>query len=580
MFNCWLYPFFAKGVVLRFRIRFRSIYSLLITVELILATIILSGMVPLGRAYSGVAKPMEFYLHYSDAPVSVAGLQTKYIINTTRLFSFLTLQEAYANSFYKPIGLPKIDIDFYLYPNLAGSVTFNGSWQVFIWANASAYKPATFALEFKEITVGGDVLWDSGVINPIVASSIGAYVDVPTYCYNLSTSLAHTFNPDTTLLVEVEVNAGSAADTRIWFDSPLFPSKVILPAENYARPVWVKTYSVDNSETNLFYYNASETERIVIVRTNVTDPFGGYDIYKVNLTIVDPEGNSVIDNEDMMRVSDDLWFIKYANVFESNWTYPTTASLGNYTVIVSVVDNNGYYHHNETGTYYPFIEEETHIFTMGIIVYYNPTFLVTDDVGEPLPNAQVYITWRNGTTDTLPRYTTNEGFINLTQVPVGNYGFTILWKDIIVKQQTIYVDSNGPYTINAEVFQLTVNVFGNDGSPIHGAYVIVYTQSGIGYGLDITNSAGKAVFKLPSGTYRLEVHYSADYWLTTVKCSATGSATVSASTSKNLFLANFPPAIWSTTGFLLLIIFVMAAMVAAVYTFFVISKRTYAQKRT
>jgi len=114
---------------------------------------------------------------------------------------------------------------------------FNGSWQVFIWVNASAYKPATFALQFKEITVGGDVLWDSGAINLVVASSIGAYVDVPTYCYNLSTSLAHTFNPDTTLLVQVEVNAGSSTDTRIWYDSPLFPSKVILPAEDYARPV-------------------------------------------------------------------------------------------------------------------------------------------------------------------------------------------------------------------------------------------------------------------------------------------------------------------------------------------------------
>lgn len=71
-----------------------------------------------------------------------------------------------------------------------------------------------------------------------------------------------------------------------------------------------------------------------------------------------------------------------------NWSYPTTALLGNYTVIVSVIDNNGYYHYNETGTYVPFIEEETHIFTMGIIVYYDPAFLITDDADEPLPNAQ------------------------------------------------------------------------------------------------------------------------------------------------------------------------------------------------
>jgi len=89
----------------------------------------------------------------------------------------------------------------------------------------------------------------------------------------------------------------------------------------------------------------------------------------------------------------------------------------------------------------------------------------------------------------LPRYTATNGFINLSQVPAGNYGFTVLWKDLIVKQITIHVDSNGPYTIKTQVFQLTVNVFGNDGSIIHGAYVIIYTQSGVGYGLDLTDSA-------------------------------------------------------------------------------------------
>ena len=247
-------------------------------------------------AYLNVAKPMEFYFHYSDLPVIVAGLETKFIFNTTRDFRFLTQEEAYANSFYKPVGLPKIAVDFYLYPNLAGSVTFNGSWQVFVWANASAYKPATFTVQFREITVGGVVNWDSGAIVPTVTSSIGAYVDVPVYCYNLTVSnLGHTFSAGTTIHVHVEVNTGSASDTRIWYDSPLYPTKVILPAQDYARPAYVKTYAFDGSETTLFYYNWSESQRKVIVSANVTDPFGGYDIYKVNVTIIDPNGVHVIN---------------------------------------------------------------------------------------------------------------------------------------------------------------------------------------------------------------------------------------------------------------------------------------------
>jgi len=546
----------------------------------IFSTVLLTNIVPLVKsAYTGVAKPMEFYFHYVDTPVTVAGLQTKYVMNTTRWFRFLTQEEAYANSFYKPIGLPKIVVDFYLYPNLAGPVTFNGMWQVFIWANGSAYKPTGFTLDFKEITVGGVVLWDSGSVNPTVTSSVGAYIDVPVYNYNLSAPLSHTFNADTTLLVEVEVNAGSSADTRIWYDSPLYPSKVILPAEDYARPISIKTYAVDNSETTLFHYNWSESERKVIVRANVTDPFGGYDIYKVNMTILDPVGSPVVENTEMIRVSDGQWHINHAHVFEANWSYPTTAELGNYTVTVSVIDNNGYYHYNETGSFAPFMEEETQIFTIGVIVYYDPSFLITDDADDPLPNAQVYVTWKNGTTDTLPRYTAADGFINFTQVPAGNYGFTILWKDVIVQQTTVHVDSNGPYTIKTRVYQLTVQVFGNNGVPIHGAYVIVYTQSGVGYGLDTTDATGKALFKLPSGTYRIDAHYTSDYWLTVVKTSATEQVSVTASTSKNIILADFPPAIWSTTGFWLLISSVVAVAAAAAFILYMTYKRAPVQKR-
>lgn len=104
-------------------------------------------MIPSVKAiasYSGAAKPMEFYFHYVDTPVHVAGMDTKYIMNTTKWFSFSTQQEAHANSFYKSIGQPKIAVDFYLYPNLAGPVVIDGLWQVFIWANGSAYKPTGF----------------------------------------------------------------------------------------------------------------------------------------------------------------------------------------------------------------------------------------------------------------------------------------------------------------------------------------------------------------------------------------------------------------------------------------------------
>lgn len=515
---------------------------------------------PAKAAYSDVPKPMEFFFHYIDSPVTVAGLQSKYIMNTSKDFRFSTQEEAHANSLYKPLGQPKVVVDFYLYPNLAGPVVINGTWQVFIWLNGSAYKPTTFTLNFREITIGGVELWDSGQLNPTVTSSIGGYIDVPVYNYNLSVLLTHVFASDTTLLVELEVNAGSSADTRIWYDSELYPSKVILPAQDYARPVSIKTYSVDDSETTLFHYNWTESWRKVIVRANVTDPFGGYDVYAVNITIVDPSGKPVLEETEMSRVSNGQWRVNYVHVFEVNWSYPTTAELGNYTVTVTVIDNNGYHHHLDSSSFEPFIEEENHMFTIGIIVYYDPTFLITDDADDTLPNAQVYITWRNGTADTLPRYTSVDGIINLPRVEAGNYGFTILWKDVVVAQTTVYVDSDGPYTIKTQVYQLTAQVYGNNGLPINGAYVIVNTQSGAGYGLTTTDEAGKAVFKLPSGTYTVTAHYTTSYWLTVTRASASEQISVATSTSKNIILSSFPPTIWSTILFWLMMMGILAAV--------------------
>ena len=523
-------------------------------------------------AYTNVAKPMEFYFHYVDTPVAAGGTETKYVMNTARQFEFSSQQEAYENALYKPIGLPKIVVDFYLNPNLAGPVTLDGNWQVFIWANSTAYKPAGFMVNFREVTAGGNVLWDSGSISPEVTSNIGSYLDVPISNFNLSTPLTHRFSAGSTLLVEVEVNAGSSAETRIWYDSALYPSKAILPAKDYARSASINTYNVDNQETTLFYYNWSQSQRQVVVRSNVTDPFGGYDVYRVTMTILDPTGTAVRDNVVMSRVSGGFGQSDYSQIFEASWSYPVSAVVGNYTVTVMVVDNNGNYQRSLTGSFSPFIEEETFVFNVGIVEYYDPMFFVTDDIDDPLPNAQVYLTWANGTKETYPRYTSSNGFINLTDVPLGDYSLTILWKDRIVKETVVHVNSSSIYPIRTQVYRLTMKVLDANGVPVYGSYVIAETLSGVGYGLDISNEAGIASFRLPSGDYLVKAHYTTDYWLTMVQTEGDTPVSVSESISNEVILSNFPPAIWTTFGFIL-VISSIAIAVTAIVIFYLYFKR-------
>ena len=506
-------------------------------------------------------KPLHFYFHYLETPVSVAGMQTHYVMNTTQWFKFPTQREAYYHSLHKPIGLPKIVIDYYLYPNLAGPVTIDGIWQVFIWINGSAYKPCGFSVQFKEISVGGQTLWDSGVLSPTVTSDIGSHIDVPIYNYNLScTSLAHTFSAGTTIQVEVTINPGASAECRVWYDSPLYPSKVILPCKDYARPSSVKTFDVNHAETNIFSIEWSRDQRKVILNANVTDPFGGYDIYMVKATILDPSNQTVLDGVNMTRISNGMWVLHHMHTYEVTWSYPETAMLGNYTAKISVIDNNGYYHYLDYGLFDPYIEHAYHIFNIGIVVLHNPAFRIVDDAESPLPKAQVYVRSPNGTTNTLPLYTSNNGFINLTQVPTGNYGFTIMWKGVIVQQITTYVDSDGPYIVKCQVYKVTVQVLGNDGAPIHGAYVVIYTQAGIVFDFKMTDASGEAVFQLPPsdnqavGMYKVDVYYSTAYWLTHVTANTT-EPTIFINLSKllKITLTDFPPPIWTTIGFWLVI---------------------------
>jgi len=592
--------------------------------------------------YSHTPKPMEFYLHYIDVPVHVAGLDTKYIMNTTESFKFQTQDDAYVNSFYKPTGQPKIAVDFYLYPNLAGPVTIDGAWQVFVWVNASAYKPAGFDLQFKEIDIGGTTVWDSGPVSPVVTSSVGDYIDVPVFNYNLTTTLLHTFSPDTTILVEVAVNAGSSADTRIWYDSPYFPSKVILPLEDYARPVSVRTYDANYTETNGYSALWNETQRKVVVQANVTDPLGGYDVYMVNITILNPAQQKVLDSANMTRTSDGTWETRFGNIYEANWSYPDTAMPGNYSVIVSVVDNNGRHSFLSTGSFEPFIEHGYQSFTIGIqhlvlfrtldahnqsladakvqafsdaailaegrtnisgywktnlwagnyniTVYwqnsevakqpiqvtnvsqftiqcsvYYPSFKVVDDISQALAEAEVYITSPNGTISIPPFYTDISGAINLTQASAGSYTFTIMWKGVKVYDAATVVNSDGPFTLRTRVYQLVVNVLGNDGTRINGAYVIIYTQSGIGYGLELSDSTGTSVFKLPEGTYRIDVRYSTVYWLSAVTANATEpSAQINSSRTIEITLQDYPPHIWTTIQFWLIVAAVLAIVLILV----------------
>jgi len=384
------------------------------------------------------------------------------------------------------------------------------------------------------------------------------------------------------------------------------------------------------AEDSLVKINANVTDPLGGYDFNASSTQTKYAM--VDVTVIDPNGTRVVENQRMTLIDGGItsfsnllqynWTFSTAIPGRYNVTVTVTDNSGNtiqkdlffqigqtYRIQIQAIDAKdrpltgasvdasvARYkafsdHTNSTGWIDRLIGSGTYNFTVawqGVIVnstlnfpittnttlvlkcnVYDPKFLVLDDVDSPLPEAQVYIEHPNGSTNILPLRTAENGFINLTSAPGGDYAFTILWKGVNVLQTIQAVGSDGPYTLKCQVYELTVNVLGKNGDKVHGAYVVIYTQAGIVYDFKMTDISGQAVFKLPVGTYRIEAHYSTAYWLTHVAVSATEpSVSVTTSSPLTITLPGFPPPIWTTIGFWLIIVFIFIAVLGAVYTLY------------
>ncbi len=590
------------------------------------------------------ARNVTLYWHYSNTPESVGAIQTHYVLNTTSKFDFATQSLAKQNSFYKPTGLPSITVDFFVYPNLAGPAYVNGSWQVFVWINSSAFTPVVFNLEFREFHLGsGTAVYDSGQISPIVTSAVCKNLDVPVNAYNLTApNLAHTFAQGSTIDVSVTVNPGASADARIWYDSSFYPSKLILPVVDPGQPAMIWTETTSGVVTSVFLATAGLK---VLVNTNVTDPFGGYDVNAttigsryapVTIAITAPNGTIIVSGQRMTLMSGGV--PTFDNVLQYNETLPL-GMPGIYTVVVSSIDNSGnveqlsftftlgttstlgaYIVDNQNrplpGALLTVLANNFQVFSgvasssgtvngtlvsanytievswQGVTVYqstinfagnanlvlvtavYDPTILVVDDTGAPLSGAVVSITHPNGTV--LPGFmvTGVNGNISLSEAPAGAWGLTILWKTVNVFSNTVQINSNGPYTLKTQVYQLKVIVDGSTGQPIQGAYVVLYNSYGVVYDFKATDASGSVTLRVPVGTYTVVGLYSTTYLYTPVSTSTNKTdVLVNSSGSLTLTLTGYPPSILSTSAFLVVLLAIVAIVAVVLATYFIMKKR-------
>jgi hypothetical protein len=133
----------------------------------------------------------------------------------------------------------------------------------------------------------------------------------------------------------------------------------------------------------------------------------------------------------------------------------------------------------------------------------------------------------------------------------------------VVKQTILVIDSNGPYQVTAQIYELQAEVLDNTGKPVEGAYVLVYSRSGLGYGFNVTSPNGVSSMKLPEGNYSVAVHFSNVYWLTPVSVVEEKTVSVENYVAVKITLPDYPPPIYGTTGFLALVAVIVVLALTA-----------------
>jgi len=125
-------------------------------------------------------------------------------------------------------------------------------------------------------------------------------------------------------------NDGTQDHLDVRFDSASYPSRIELNTTTYINVRWVKTYDSSGSERNDFKQGEG-----VSIRAYVTDPFGDYDISSALVTIINPQGQVVVNNAPMSIYSSS------PRIYQYTYQIPIGIFGGVFRVNVTAIEGNG-----------------------------------------------------------------------------------------------------------------------------------------------------------------------------------------------------------------------------------------------
>ncbi len=192
------------------------------------------------------------------------------------------------------------------------------------------------------------------------------------------------------------------------------------------------------------------------------------------------------------------------------------------------------------------VENNTDVFlTLSI---YTVSIIPVDSKGVRLEDATVSV---SSGVFSQSGNTFETGSVDL-KLPAGDYTVKVSWQNVEVFSGTLTIDGSQPtITLDTNVFYLTVQVFDNFRSPLHGAFVTV-TRDETTVGAANTDAEGKIEFRLATGTYTVEASFKTTYYLTLYQDVETATVNLESDKNTEIVFTSFPMPFYATIVFYIL----------------------------
>ncbi len=442
-------------------------------------------------------KGKVFYLHTLNETVSVAGVATQTIMNTTVGTSGQDIS-----------SVMRIIARWLLYPELAGDLHLNGTLTMTVWwsSSAAAGSSAAWVLTIREVFPDGSSV-DIASSGEVTNSAGTAFEED-----SVSLSIDHIFGKGSSIEAHFNSRGDSATTYTVAWGNATRDSRVTLPAQSYIRIVpqgegGILTLDSQRKATTNFDPDAEN--KTVYFQVTVTNPFGGYDIRWTNLSVQAPNGTVIpgLDNVSMPKIEG--FFNSFEWVYEVTWNYSGYPE-GQYNVTVHALDNNGYLAFQDTGDFGGHLETETGIFFIGAPpIEVHIKTVDADNVSLAGAAALILLGDELQTSGT----TNATGGLVINLVP-GIYTLEVWWKDTLVgsfsldARQDIPFDT--PFVATAAVYDLVFAVQDSRGVGLSQAALIVSYPNGTVSDppLVLDTSGNVSLSDMPGGSYDLTALWS------------------------------------------------------------------------